>query len=74
MASITSASCKRGYNQLRRCDEEAFRVEFMQIFNIRTRNSFYNRINGKPEPKISEVEKINSLFRKYGVTANIWGE
>ena len=74
MATINSASCKKGYMQIRKCDEEQFRAEFMQIFNIRTKQSFYNRINGKPEPKISEVEKINSLFRKYGVTANIWGE
>ena len=74
MTEIKSASCKRGYNQLRRCDEEAFRSEFMEIFKIRTRNSFYNRINGKPEPKMSEIAKINNLFRKYGVTTNIWGE
>ena len=74
MAEIKSASCKRGYNQIRKCDEEAFRSEFMEIFGIRSRISFYNRINGKSEPKMSEIAKINNLFRKYGVTTNIWGE
>ena len=74
MAEIKSASCKRGYNQIRRCDEEQFRAEFMELFGIRTKQSFYNRLNGRPEPKLSEIAKINNLFRKYGVTANIWGE
>ena len=74
MAEIKSASCKRGYNQIRRCDEEQFRAEFMELFGIRTKQSFYNRLNGKPEPKMSEIAKINQLFRKYGVTTNIWGE
>ena len=53
MAEIKSASCKRGYNQIRRCDEEQFRAEFMELFGIRTKQSFYNRLNGKPEPKMS---------------------
>ena len=74
MAEIKSASCKRGYNQIRRCDEEQFRAEFMELFGIRTKQSFYNRLNGRPEPKMSEIAKINQLFRKYGVTTNIWGE
>ena len=74
MAEIKSASCKRGYNQIRRCDEEQFRTEFMELFGIRTKQSFYNRLNGRPEPKMSEIAKINNLFRKYGVTTNIWGE
>ena len=74
MAEIKSASCKRGYNQIRRCDEEQFRAEFMELFGIRTKQSFYNRLNGRPEPKMSEIAKINNLFRKYGVTTNIWGE
>ena len=74
MAEIKSASCKRGYNQIRRCDEEQFRAEFMELFGIRTKQSFYNRLNGRPEPKLSEIAKINNLFRKYGVTTNIWGE
>lgn len=73
MKAINSASCKRGYNQLRRCDEEQFRAEFMELFNIRTKQSFYNRLNGKHEPKLSEMQKISALFKKYGVT-DIWGE
>lgn len=74
MTTIKSASFKNGYNQLRKMDEENFRSEFMEMFGIRTEQSFRNRLNGKTEPKISEVAKINSLFRKYGVTSNIWGE
>lgn len=74
MTATNTASCKSGYRQLRKSDEENFRAEFMEIFNIRTRNSFYSRLNGRPEPKMSEIQKINNLFRKYGVTANIWGE
>lgn len=73
MTDIKSASCKKGYRQLRKCDEEKFRAEFMGLFNIRTKQSFYNRINGKHEPKFSEIQKISALFKKYGVT-DIWGE
>ena len=74
MTTIITASCKSGYRQLRKSDEEKFRAEFMEIFKIRTRNSFYSRLNGKPEPKMSEIQKIDQLFRKYGVTTNIWGD
>ena len=73
MTSITSASCKKGYMQIRKCDEEKFRAEFMEMFGLRSRLSFYNRINGRTEPKLSEIQKISALFKKYGVT-DIWGE
>ena len=34
---------------------------------------FYQRLNGKVEPKVTEAEAIERIFAEYGIT-EVWGE
>jgi len=52
--------------------EEA-RLRIMTALKLQTRNTFYIRLRGKIEPKVSEAEKIEEIFREYGIT-EVWGE
>ena len=52
---------------------EEVRLRIMDALGLQTRNTFYIRLRGKIEPKVSEAEKIENIFREYGIT-EIWGE
>lgn len=69
--SNTFKSFRNGYMQLRQADAESFRNDFMSEFNC-VYATFLSRLNGKIDMKLSQVEKINELFAKYGITENIW--
>ena len=61
-------SFTRGWSQVRRCDIANIKVDLMAALNIKNRVSFYDRLTGKVEPRISEVQSIESVFAKYGIT------
>jgi hypothetical protein len=65
-------SFKKGYNQVKRRDLPRIQQELMMILHIKTRNSFYQRLAGRIEPKVSEAQSIERVFEKYGIT-DIWG-
>lgn len=52
---------------------EEVRLRIMAALSLQTRNTFYVRLRGKIEPKVSEAEKIEEIFRDYGIT-EVWGE
>lgn len=64
---------KRGYMQVKKKDLRNLRKEIMQALGVVTIQTFYNRMNGDVEPRVSEMKAIESIFRKYGIT-EIWGE
>jgi hypothetical protein len=66
-------SFRKGWNQVRKKDAKKIKAEIMTAFEIRGRMSWIRHLNGTIEPKISEYKKINSIFRKYGIT-EVWGE
>ena len=66
-------SFRKGWNQVRRKDTRKVKAEIMLVFGISARMSWLRHLNGLVEPKISEYNKINSIFRKYGIT-EVWGE
>lgn len=59
------------YRQIKNGDVERFRKDFMKTLGIKGRTTFFRRINGEVEPKVTEAERIEEVFKKYGV-ANIW--
>ena len=63
----------KGYNQVQRKDLVAVRTEIMAALGITTRGTFYARMRGKPEPKVSEAQAIEAIFHRYNIT-DIWGE
>ena len=66
-------SFQRGWSQVRRCDQQAVKSELLTAMNINNRVSFYERLNGMIEPRITEYEAIVQIFAKYGIT-DVWGE
>ena len=63
----------RGWEQRRAMDSDAIRDEIMSMLGIRTRMGWQDRLYGRTEPKVTEVERINAIFAKYCITENIWG-
>ena len=66
-------SFKNGYGHVRNKDLPAVKSEIMTVLGIETRMAWSQRLNGKVEPKVTEAEAIEGVFKKYGVT-KIWGE
>ena len=69
---IRPHSFRRGYDQLKRGEYLAVRREIMDALNITTEMSFYNRLNGKVIPKVTEAEIIEGIFAKRGIL-EVWG-
>lgn len=69
---MSQFSFKKGYGQIQQKDAVAVKNEIMSVLNIGTRESWRLRLNGMIEPKVSEVQAIEGVFKKYGVT-DIWG-
>ena len=63
-----------GFMQLRQIDVDAATSELKAALGVNNRESFRFYRNGKIEPKASQAEAIESIFRKYGITTNIWGK
>lgn len=63
-----------GYNQVKVVDAAKVKAEILKALKLKTRVSWYQRMYGNIEPKISEYRAIERIMKKYGVTKNIWGE
>lgn len=63
-----------GFMQLRQLDVEAATKELWQALGINNRNTFAYYRYGKKEPKATQAVNVELVFRKYGITTNIWGK
>lgn len=66
-------SFRKGWRQLKVTDAPIVKTRIIAALGLKCKSSFYPRLNGKYEPKISEAEAIEAIFREYGIT-DIWGE
>ena len=69
----TKFSFKKGWNQLPQTKTHEVQKKIMAVLGLRTRTSFYPRLNGAIEPKYGEALAIEDIFHEYGIT-DIWGE
>lgn len=65
-------SFKLGFSQVKRKDAKEVRERIMQALGLTTRASWYARLNGGVEPKVSEARAIEEVFMKFGIT-KVWG-
>lgn len=65
-------SFRLGYSQVRRRDSKEVKERIMSALGVTTRISWYARLNGKVEPRLSEAKAIESIFAEYGIT-KVWG-
>lgn len=73
MDTNISFSFKKGWNQLPNGVLEEARAKIMEALDLKVVTSFYPRLAGKVEPRLSEARAIESIFAEYGIT-DIWGE
>ena len=68
-------SFRKGYNHLRRCDQDVVKAEIMQFLGITTRMAWSKRIRGIVDPRISEFNFITEAIHRRGVAKkDIWEE
>lgn len=66
---------RKGFESLQKRDSRKVKMEIMNRLGIKRTNtvSFYKKMNGSTELKISEAETVKEIFEKYGIT-DFWGE
>ena len=69
----TNYSFMKGWKQLPQGEMKAVRAEICKALGDVSLPTFYARLQGKPEPRISEAKAIEEIFSKRGIT-EIWGE
>jgi len=72
--SLGEWAYQRGYDQLKVYDVDTFNEEAMRIFGTTTKSSIYYYRTGRVEPKVSQYFALLKLFRRFGITKNIWGQ
>ncbi len=73
MSTNYTFSFKKGWNQLPVGKLAEVRDKIMGALNLKCTTSFYPRLNGDYEPKISEARAIEAIFAEYGIK-EVWGE
>lgn len=65
-------SFKKGYSQVRQIDAPVVKERIMNSLGLTTRAAWRQRLLGIVEPKVSEAEAIEKIFKEFGIT-EIWG-
>ena len=68
------AGFNAGYSQLQLKDSVAATDELWEALGINNRESFRFYRIGQIECKVSQAVAVEEVFRKYGITENIWGK
>lgn len=68
----TDYSFMKGWRQLPQGEIRAVRSEICAALGGVSFVTFYARLKGKPEPKVSEAKAIEEVFSRHGIT-DIWG-
>ena len=66
-------SFKKGWKQLPQAKVPEARERIIKALGLQVSTSFYYRLYGKCEPKVSEAQAIEEIFHSYGIT-DIWGD
>lgn len=66
-------SFQKGINQVQSGRKQLVRGRIMTALNLTTLPSYYQRLNGVVEPKVSEAKLIEEIFAKEGIK-QVWGE
>lgn len=70
---MSKFSFQKGFNQISIKEARKLRNDLKEVLKINSRPAWLNRLRGVVEPKVSEAEAIEEVFRSYGIT-EIWGE
>lgn len=63
----------KGFSQVPLKHASTVKKEIMDVIGIKTRASWYQRLYGNVESKMSEATAIEEIFAKYGIK-KVWGK
>jgi len=63
---------KKGFDQVKNGDTKDVQQEIMDVLGIVSTSAWYNRLYGKVIPNKVEIELIEKIFLKHGIT-DVWG-
>ena len=69
---VNKNSFQKGMRQIKNGDVAEIKKKILGELKLTSKMSWYNRLYGKTIPNKEEVEKIEKIFSKYGVT-EVWG-
>ena len=61
-----------GWSQVPPYCRDMVMQQLMEAFGISSKAQFYARMRGEVEPRKSQIEGIEAVFNRYGITV-IWG-
>lgn len=61
-----------GWSQVPPCYRDMVMEQLMEAFGVNSKVQFYARMRGEVEPRKSQIEGVEAVFNKYGIT-KIWG-
>lgn len=70
---MNNFSFQKGWSQVKNKDTVNVRKEIMKALNIKSKSTFYDRLKGIIEPKVSEAKAIEAIFSDHGIK-EVWGE
>ncbi len=70
---MSEFSFQKGWGQVTVGQAKQVKEEIMKKLGIKANSNWLQRLKGNVEPRISEAQAIESVFKKYGIT-DIWGE
>ena len=62
----------RGWSQVKNFQMQQVKNEILAALGLKTRVSWYQRLYGNIEPRITEAKAIEAVFAKYGIN-DVWG-
>lgn len=75
---MTETNYKDGFNagfmRLQLKDVRPATKELLIALEVNNRVSFGHYRYGRIEPRASQAAAVEAVFRKYGITENIWGK
>jgi len=63
----------KGFGQVQNKDVRLVKSEIMVALGIKTRYAWGLRLKGEIEPRVSEAEAIEKIFKSHGIKS-IWGK
>lgn len=73
MTTNNPFSFKKGWSQLPVGKSAEVKKKIIVALDLKCDTSFYPRLNGSYEPRLSEARAIEEIFAEYGIT-EVWGE
>lgn len=67
-------SFSNGVGQLKRESFQSFKKEVMMFLAMKSDSTYYSKMRGERPMSPSDMATIERIFKKYGVTQNIWSE